>query len=130
MYYEPWILVYFAEKPRDHVTLGNPVQPRGSTDGSRDVGYIYLVPGSAALTVPKAGSIMAWKLYPNVDSMMTMMVLRPAETDMYTLVGENTVSVRGNVTNLIDVLHFNRITVAAGDLVAWYYLPAQKPAIP
>ena len=79
--------------------------------------------------MPKAGSIMAWKLYAVSDLNITMMVLRPGETNKYTLVGENTLAVRGNVTNILEVQSFTRITVAAGDLVAWYYFPSQKPSI-
>ena len=110
---------------------GNPVQPRSSKDGTNEPGRIYLQQNDA-LNVPKSGSIMAWKLYSNNDYVTTMMVLRPVsgQENKYTLIGENTISIKGKVTNIISISDFNRIKVQTGDVIGWYYLPGANPEIP
>ena len=114
--------------PADH-TYGNPVQPRSETDAPGAVGRIY-VEGSQGLTVPESGSIFAWRLFTETDYIVTMVVLRPSGPDTFTVVGENTVSIRGNITNIISVPQFARIQVQPGDVVGWIYLPGTRPAIP
>ena len=121
---------FISVKQLPYSTHGNPVQPRGSKDGVNEVGYIYVTKNDA-LIVPKSGSIMAWKLYTDVDYRVTMMVLRPVtgQENKYTVVGENTISIKANVTNLIEIPEFARIIVKTGDVIAWFYLPGANPAI-
>ena len=123
-------LYFISVKQLPYSTHGNPVQPRGNKDGVNEAGYIYVTKNDA-LTVPKSGSIMVWKLYTDVDYQATMMVLRPVtgQENKYTVVGENTVSIKANVTNLIEIPEFARIIVQTGDIIAWYYLPGAIPAI-
>ena len=75
---------------------------------------------------------MAWKLYTNDDYVTTMMVLRPVpgQENTYALVGENTISLKGKVTNIISIPDFNRIKVQTGDVIGWYYLSGANPEIP
>ena len=116
-----------GQKALPYSTLGNAAQPRPAVDAA--VGYL-VTENSPRLTVPRPGSIQAWKLYSNQHADVTMIVLRPLGGTSFTIIGENVVTTPAGRTDVITVPDFDRINVRAGDVIAWYYLPGASPSIP
>ena len=81
---------------------------------------------------PRPGTVTAWKLYSKSTANITMMVVRPVTgTDYdFTLVGVNAIKAPNDSMAVIPVAIADRISVEAGDMIAWYYMPGSRPTIP
>ena len=84
------------------------------------------------MTFNMPGTIKEWKLYSTSASEIAMVVVRPVEGSdtKFKIVGMNTLKTPNGTAAVIPVATADRISVKAGDIIAWYYMPGSNPSIP
>ena len=93
-----------------------------ATDSDGSINYMW-IERSSSMTFNKRGFIKAWKLYSNLAANVTLIVVRPVEDSdtKLTVVGMNPLKAPNGKTAVIPVAAADRISVEAGDVIAWYY---------
>ena len=94
---------------------GNPVVPRGDSDGAWNVtGFDLGQPASAA------GRITEWELWAAGTGPLELEVFQPTAAG-YELIGDNNVTINTPGYNAIPIDPGSQITFAAGDLLAFRF---------
>ena len=111
--------------------VGHNAIDRSRVDYSSNIENMYME-HSSSMTFDRPGTIKTWMLYSASAANITMVVLRPLEGSdtKFKIVGMNTMKTPNGTADMIPVATADRISVEAGDIIAWYYMPGSNPTIP